>query len=275
MDVRDFDSGVADGPAHALSSAMEVWHLADGYRLEAAGAVFRCSGKSAELAFSQQFWARPVLEQRDFLQNSVLMLMQASGRHGIHASGVGRGRTCALFVADSGGGKTTSALSLMSAGWRHLGDDAVVLSMPGDTVQAHALRRGYSWTGKTRAAFPSLHPDDGLWRSVADGKWLAVPGGRARGQRARVCVPDILLFPEVGRARHTRLEPVGPSQALVRLIEQSSGVLAGRESAKGQLEMLAGLVRQARSFRFIAGRDVLDDPASVSSLLVQSAGANG
>jgi hypothetical protein len=215
-----------------------------------------------------------LLEQQEFILNAAVMLLQRADRFGLHASAVVKGGVGVLAVAHSGSGKTSTALALISQGWSYLSDDLIALELTGGQVRAHAVRTGVSWTKTTRSKFPALHPDDDRWTPAARGKWMARPGGGARDSLTYECAPRLLLFPEVAHAPASRLEPVSDAEAVINLMHQSSGLLVRPETSKRQINVLGRLIAQCKSYRFLAGRDVYEDPAAVSDLLLkaQSAG---
>ncbi len=255
------------GQVIQLSPVMSVRHWASTSWLETVGAHLVASADASVLKVDARFWDVAIGQQRDFLLNAALILLQPFGRHGIHASAATLDGNGVLFTALSGSGKTTSTLSLIAHGWSYLSDDALVLSSDGTSVRAHALRRGFSWTEDSRSRFQSLYPDDGQWLPGREGKWLAKLGGTALRRQETTCVPKLVLFPEVAHTAHSRLEPVEGPSALIRLMEQSSGLLARPVATADQMKMLGLLVDQVRTFRFLAGRDVLDDAGAVSDLI--------
>ncbi len=61
-----------------------------------------------------------------------------------------------MFVADGGGGKTTTALAVMLAGAKLLSDDLAVVQSDGDRPSVEGIPERMNLTKETLAFFPSL-----------------------------------------------------------------------------------------------------------------------
>jgi len=196
------------------------------------------------------------------------MLLRPLGRYGLHASGVARDSQGVLIVGGAGQGKTTLALGLVEAGWYYLSDDALVLHPRSGRVEALALRRGFSCTPQTIERFPGLIPSADERPGFEGGKQFVEIDRQLPGSFKARCVPNLLIFPQISDAAHSELQPLDGVQVLKALVQQSPGILTGDSLVEAQLQALAQLVRQARSFRLLLGSDIYQDPAAVAAPLL-------
>jgi len=268
VDVIPARRGRWSGPFQ-IANGLDIWRRPGESRLESLHACLQARGSHAEVCLADEFWQGPIRQQRQFLFSGVLLTLQPLGLHGLHANGVATGGCGVLICGPSGSGKTSATLSLLTQGWRYLADDAVAICAGGRGVEAHALRRSMSWRGDAWRAFPGLRPG----RARFAGEQMAPPGRQARDRWVTRCVPRTLLFSEVARTSRSRLEPLGQTEAVLRLVKQSAGLLTGQKSAEEQIGLLSHLAGQASSYRLLAGRDVYADPPAFSALIMQATGA--
>lgn len=247
------------------AKALQVLKTAAGFFLRCGASGFEVMpGEAGRLYLAADFWRATLFEQREFFLLGLLMLLRPSGLYGLHACGLRRGETGALLVGPSGAGKTTTALSLIRYGWAYVSDDVVLLRAALGGAEALAFRKGFSCTPKTLAAFGNLRGDDEFGDPA--GKRVVNPDEAYGGGFIPCCTPRLLLFPSLGAA-HTELRPLPSALALVRLSQQSAGIMTDRAVSRAQLELLKRLVGQARCFELSLGEDALHDPALVNRIL--------
>ena len=254
------------------SPRLRVWETPSGFYLQ-------CGASALDLDLAQgagrgvldeSFWSRPLQDQREFFLLGLVILLHPRGLYGLHANGVVDDETGYLIVGRSGSGKTTLTASLMRQGWRVLADDALLLRDAPGGVQALALRRGFSFTDETLSYFPGLGPDRAEEDSslVTDnGKHLMDLTPLYPHSFAAQSEPGVLLFPRVEGHARSELRPMNKTHALISLAQQAAGILTDRAFASDQLNVLARLVHQARSYELLLGTDVYENPASVADLL--------
>jgi len=148
----------------------------------------------------------------------------------VHAGGVvdPEGRAW-LLVGDTHAGKTTTCVSLVSAGWRYLADDQVVLRM--DDAGALIVE------GWPRRA----HLDEG-WSEAVVTRTRATLDLRARwGNRwmGRAPLGGVLL-PAVDAERPTALAVATDATAFTALVRQSPWLMADRTVAGEVMALLRG-----------------------------------
>jgi hypothetical protein len=205
--------------------------------------------------------------RKDVVVYGVLLLLRRRGVYGLHAAAVAWKGTGCLLVADRRAGKSTAALNLLRAGWSYLSDDAVALHACGGVVEALPLRRDCRLDDDALRHFPELGD-----------RWAADPAAEGGKRRLDVrahfpdrvrdrCTPRALVFPTLVPAPTSRLVPLDRAGALMRLVRQSVVIRLDAAGAPPHLDVLARLVAQARSYRLLAGRDLLGDPQRTARLL--------
>lgn len=269
------------------AAALHIFKTSTGFFLRCGdSSLVVTPGASGRLYLAPDFGQHTLFERREFFLLGLLMLLRPFGLYGLHACGLRRDdpgfETGLLVVGASGAGKTTTTLNLMRCGWTYLSDDAVLLREAGGGVEALAFRKGFSCTPQTLAAFPDLCDTVELETAEletagfdtagfdtaevdAAGKRLVSPGAAYGGFVPR-CTPRLVLFPKLGAAQ-TELRPLANPLALVRLSQQSAGIMTDRRVSRAQLELLKQLVLQARCFELRLGEDALQDSARVNELL--------
>jgi hypothetical protein len=252
------------GDAFSLSCGLSQLHVIPG-------------GAEASCFLAPDFFDHSPFEQREFFLLALLMLLRPHGLYGLHACGLTRGGVGLLIVGASGSGKTTTSLGLIREGWWYLSDDAVLLGALTDgSVRASAFRRGFSCTPETLTHFPELTGDADFGGGFApefgggfgdpDGKRVVYPGS-AFGNSAADCVPSLLVFPTLTTAGRTTLRPLPSALSLIRLSQQSAGIMTDTAVSQQQLVLLKTLTEQTRSFELHLGRDALVDPSRIDALL--------
>lgn len=255
-------------PGHIVyqAKALLVTRTEQGFSLRCGASQLRItSGSAAAHCFlASDFGSYSPFEQREFFLLGLLMLLRPFGRYGLHACGLERHGAGLLLVGASGSGKTTTSLNLIQQGWRYLSDDAVLLEVRTDhTVQVAAFRLGFSCTPRTLAHFPELGGSTEF--GDPDGKRVVYPE-RSFGSFTPSCTPSLIVFPRVSAAA-TRLHPLTPAQSLIRLCQQSAGIMTDTAVSQGQLGVLRTLVEQTRSFELCLGQDALARPTLTGTLL--------
>jgi len=262
-----------------LAGNLQLWQCGDAFLLNCGETKLQIDPAqgAATGRVADDFWAYSLAEQREFFQLVFFLLLRRQGYYVIHANALQPPLAhqqpipppSLLVVGDCGAGKTTFTLSLLQAGWRSVGDDLVILaSDDAGFVVAHGLRRGFSCTPTTAAAFPALQPlmAEGL-DLLRDKKFIQLDT-LYPAQFTPHCTPQLLLFPEIVPQASTQLTPLTASEAMHLLLSQPrAGILVDQPTVAGHLQIYGQLIRQVTSHRILLGQDVLVDPHQVSQLL--------
>jgi hypothetical protein len=240
----------------------------------AAGARLRCTGGSAGEAGLARGEASLVPVAGDLAADGVAawdlfsmctlasaLLLGRMHRALVHAAGVvAPGGGAWLLAGDARAGKSTTSVNLISAGWRFVSDDNVVLFRGADgAVWVEGWPRRFHLDEGWEAGTP-LHR-----RGEVD------PHERWPGQWLRTASLAGLLFPRVAAERPTELSPLPASQALAALMRQSPWLLADRACAPEVLAFLrSACERPAYTLR--RGLDSYRDTARLLDVLAPLSG---
>lgn len=273
---RGFRIDLVDGPEPPGATevlfkveGLTALRTGHGYRIRSSDSWLDViwNAAKAECRLHPNFFTAPFHLQRGFLQLALLLGLGRLGIYSLHAAALEAEGSGVLATGDSGSGKTTLALSLLARGWKYVSDDAVLLRQDDGLITAHAYGRGFSCTAETRAHFPEAKP----LRPLRKGKSLTDVEGLFPGALRLATQPRLLLLTCIGDAAESRMEAVDAAEAVAALVRQSPAILHGRDAAAGQMVVLRALCAQIRSFRFVAGTDVLTNPAAVASLVLSYA----
>lgn len=223
----------------------------------------------AELRLAAGWWQASLKTQQTPWLLSLAWLLRERGRYTLHAGAVARGGAGLLIAGDSGSGKSSTALSLIHAGWDFLADDAVLLE-PGVAPRLHALARGFAFHPALAERLP------GLTGETVGQKRFAADATGFPGRPLAACRPAALLFPRVVDADRSRLEPLSPAAALLALLPASTGIVCGGGAGQSQahLSALGELVARIPAWRLAAGRDIFGRGAVLAAVLA-AAGVPG
>jgi len=211
-------------------------------------------------------WQRAALF--DAVTLSLLILLRHRDLYMVHAAGLVHGAAGYLLVGKSYSGKSTLAFSLVRQGWGYLSDDMVLLRLEDERVEAVPLGRDIRLTSESVRLFPELNGPQTTKPGDSD-KWHVDVEALYPDQCASRCVPRVLIFPEIVSRAESQLLLLGRTEALLRLIDQTTLVSPASDLAAKQLDVLKRLVGQAPAYRLLAGHDLGRDPSLFSVLLAR------
>jgi len=183
----------------------------------------------------------------------------------VHASGVALGRNIALFVGESGRGKSTLAGLFLRAGRKILTDDSLLLRPAPDAVRARATYAGLRLNPDSADA---LFPDAAVIEdppSYSDKRRFTVPdaGADAAGRASAL----YFLGDECAEPDHCRIERLPPGAACIRLMEQSFQLDVLDRDAVGRLLGRAGeIVTRVPAFTLDYRREFKQSAALLASI---------
>lgn len=205
------------------------------------------------------FDVNPETTDRDFthiLNDHIApRILAGEGELVLHASAVCFGEAVALFLGETGAGKSTLATSLHMAGHTLLGDDAMIVSR--ETERHHA-----------RAVYPSLrlYPET-VARLLGEAVPTAPMADYSDKQHVHLatlsqtsCAPlpvAAMFFLAVGdKADHVAASRLGVAKACIGLIEQSFSLdPQDRECTERRLRGLSRLAMEVPAYRLAYPRD--------------------
>jgi len=206
---------------------------------------------------------------RASLEIALSLALRQSRLFHLHAAAVvdGLGRSI-MLVGGSGAGKTTATIALLEAGFRFLGDDALLIRASEEGPKLYVFPRHFHLAPHTIAAFPRLAPLTGLARGVGEKRDLdprvAYPDKQLTSCRA----PLLVLHPRVDPPAKTALSPLPKAFALGHLVASSGGlVIDGATHKEEHLALLGLITNGARHEELCLGADLLADPSILPRLL--------
>ena len=257
----------------ALYNGVEIWKSADHFYLRDGDSIVEVHPASgtARGVLRTSPWLRPNIirmESITLIIHGVLLLLRRRAFYPLHAAAVTNGDYGVLFVAESDGGKSTLALSLVMQGWKYLSDDSILLRPNVSYVEALPLRRDFGLDEEAVRYVPAMARH---WRPffTDERKRRVDMASLFPGQAANSSTPRLLVFPRIVNEGESRLTPIGRMDALSLLMQQSSLLALEPGVTTAHLDVLGRLVRQAISYQLTAGRDLRDDPALLPHLLAR------
>ena len=276
----------APPPGMSTQGPIDVLSVANGFYCRCGATLFQINAVQPHAIghVAADFWDSSLVVQRSFWQTLFFLLVRRTGCTFLHANALypatGEPSTGVLLVGDCGSGKTSLTLSLLSAGWRYVTDDTVLLqrSEPVDTassrkvnlIQAHAVRRGFACTDTTLVQWPWLAAlaRDGV--ALNQHKKLVDPDPLYPGRFAPVCAPRLLCFPRIRPIDQSQVRPLTRTQSFQALLEQPrNGLITEPAFTPTLLTLFQAVVEQCAGYELEQGRDVFREPARVSTLLAE------
>jgi hypothetical protein len=192
-------------------------------------------------------------------------LLKRRGRYSLHAGCVASGEQGALIAGPSGTGKSTLVLALAQMGLDFLSDDMVFLDGLEGQIDVHGFSDAIGVTSDTAARFEELSDLAGGSPPAGFRKHLIRIEDRFAVHCLPVCRPQWLIFPELAPGEVSRLEPMEPPEAWMRLVPD---VLLTDPAATGaHLATIAALTKQVTCYRLRSGPDVRRSAELIAALL--------
>jgi hypothetical protein len=221
-----------------------------GLRCEAGGGVARL--RSTAFAGNDLYLATHPLATI-----SLMELLKRHGRYSLHAACLaesdGRG---VLLAGPSGAGKSTLTIALVRAGLCFLSDDIVFLrhDPAAETVEVLAFPDALGVTPHTAERFGDLRALAAEEPPSGFPKRLVRMDELFETRTLTSCEPRALIFPEVVHDRPSRLDPLDPKEALLRLVPDV--LLTQPAGTQSHLQALAALLARVRCYRLQSGADL-------------------
>jgi hypothetical protein len=180
-----------------------------------------------------------------------------SGELVVHAAGIAFERKVALFVGESGRGKSTLAGLFLRAGRTVLTDDCLILRPMPEAVCAVPTYPGLRMNpDSTNALFPASAASAAL-PSYSAKQRVRLPDASHKATTGRVAAIYFLGDTQSARADF-RIEPLAPAASCIRLMEQSFQLDVLDRNAVGRLLGRAGeIVSRVSCYTLDYRRDFL------------------
>lgn len=211
-------------------------------------------------------------ECRSFLRIALLFFVRRLGFFEIHGGAciapTGEG---AVFLGNSGSGKTSAVLSVIESGWNFVGDDALLVEVSSsaegsEQVSVRSARNRFSMTAHALERFPRLK--DFAYKAVQRiDKWVFDPMLAWPGRQTVIGCPKFLIFSRIVDQPESEVRPVSVGDALGRLMASTPWIALDRETASMHINVYRSLAHSCYSYELQAGRDLLENPSRLGNLL--------
>jgi len=176
----------------------------------------------------------PLLDR--FILTAIGQLLHRLGLFFLHASGVVKNGHKILFVSKSGGGKSTSALSLFLGDWKYISDDFVFLRRKNrHQVVASSLSSELRLKGGNPILFKNtFHSFEKSSNRSEDQEniYRVNIASLAPNRIVESFIPNLIFFPYISKNRFSVIKPISKLGTLFLLINQSKSVFLAREAVK-------------------------------------------
>jgi len=215
-----------------------------------------------------------------FLLSGIAILLHARGFYYLHASAVEWDNEGYVFVGKSGSGKSTNAISLIEKGWNYLTDDSVFLYENGRRqVEVRSIPNEFKLNGQLLRQISTPHLADHSFSipnfqhtfsvPTFDKEYVKIEDAYPE-QFTNRCVAKVLIHPVIVSESTSRMIPLKKLEALSVLMRESWLLFIQHAATNQHLHVLKHLVNQSRCYRLLAGRDLLNDPDSLSNIVLNA-----
>lgn len=192
-------------------------------------------------------------------------LLKSIGYFPVHCSVLEKNDKGIILPGFSGAGKTTSCIALIRRGYGFLGDDRPIMRYGGNkNVEILSFPENINVTNKTINLFPEL-VENKLLRKGLIKKNFNVEDIYP-GSIKELCIPKVLLYPEISAVRNSYLEKLSKGEALSLFLPHSMLVF-DKETAKSHFDIISDLIKSVDTYKFKLGHDIHDLPELVGSIL--------
>jgi hypothetical protein len=178
-----------------------------------------------------------------------------------HSAAVARNGMAILVPGVSGSGKSTTALNLLSLGYRFLADDQVLLRSREAGLEVQGYESGVYLTDTSLDFLPEWKKFKSGSRRKKGRRWKhrIELKGFILLPRSKPPMVKFILFPSVTKRRDTKLEQLTKAGALLECLRQVPKEyprsMLGKSAMQSQFEIYSMLVASARSYRIHLGTD--------------------
>jgi hypothetical protein len=224
------------------------------------------SGKGL-MKLHRSFRYKNSISKQNFFLISLILLLSRWGFYDLHAAGVVKDGAGYLVLGESGSGKSSATLSLVSQGWHYLSDDALLLRRTSDGIEALAFRKKFYLDQSLAYHFPEIAPylekrtDDRSTKQFLELEKVYPGQFRPR------CYLKILVFSKIVPQPKSTLVTLDKTSVMIKLIKQSASLSIKKHDTERHLNFLKELVSQTRCYQLSAGLDLYKNPKNISLIL--------
>ena len=193
--------------------------------------------------------------------------MKSAGRFYLHAAGLCHNGIGYLISGDGGCGKTTSALNLVRSGFDYVSDDSLLMDARHGTIRVYPWYRDFHLSPDLCRRYGELNCLTAECQSGGD-KISVDVSQYLQGSYRHWIDPDVIIFPRIQPIPTSLLSSLSPTDMFTRLMKQIF-LASDPDTAERQLETIKTLVRQTSGFELLGGRDLLEDPDKLVSLITR------
>ncbi len=218
-------------------------------------------------AFLQEELLKDGMELFSFICAPIVETLKYHGLYPLHSAALyGNGRGY-LISGNSGCGKTTISLSLVSQGFKYVSDDFLLYHEEDEEIFVHSLYRSFNVDNNLTDFFPEVAT--GVKQHMSkDYKAYIEISQVFHGSFVPFTKPDVIILPRITPVTKSWISPLNRKETYSRLLKQIT-LAAENEIAKKQLATLEKLVKQTIGFELFSGRDVFENREELSYLLTQ------
>ncbi len=253
------------------TGVIQLWHDAEVFFFEMGAAAFfvepevsRATGYLTPAAL-----AYPRIVANTYTMLALMLLLRARSVYHLHAAAVltPGGKLCVIPAAPRAG-KTTLATALGLAGWQPVSDDSLLLEAGDAPSNLMPLRKEFHLDEQLLVRWPDLARAEVRQRYLGRAcvEALEYFGTVVLAERQYTQI-DYVIVPQISGELHSRLELLSPSEALLRLAEQSMFLQLWRDHTARHFAALVALMQSAQAYQLWCGTDVLEDPHAAAAVL--------
>ena len=208
----------------------------------------------------------PNLLVNTYLFSVLLLLLRYQNVFHLHAAAViSPAKKTYLICGAQRAGKSTLTAAFGVTGWNPISDDGILLHRDarGD-AQFEAFKREFHLSTELLKKWEGLHGltsrHDYFDRSCIDGLNYFSSLELANQSYEKF---DAVIFPQISGEKKSSFETIPASEAIKKMIGQSMYFPLSFRRTKPHFELLTELCSSAKFYRFLAGKDVWDDPKNL------------